>query len=169
MKVLKYLILFILAVSCGPLVSYDYEESTDFSKYKSYNYFDDMETGLSFFDQKRIIRAIDSQLTKLGLERKYNADFYIDISCKDVQNRTNSSFGIGVGGTGGNVGGAISVGVPVANNLRSREVVIEFIDLKETEKLIWKAITESYYKPNDTPENREEHFNTIAERIFKKY
>jgi len=158
-----------MVASCGPLVSYDYEETTDFTKYKSYNYFDDMETGLSVFDQKRIIKAIDSQLTRLGLDRKENADFYIDISSQDVQKSTNSSIGVGVGGTGSNVGGAISVGVPVGSNQLARQIVIDFVDLKESEKLIWKAISESYYKPNDTPENREEHFHALAEKIFKKY
>ena len=169
MKALKYLLVCIIISSCGPLVSYDYEESTDFTKYKSYNYFDDMETGLSVFDQKRIMRALDSQLTALGLQRKIEADFYIDIKTQDVQPRTNSSVGVGVGGTGRNVGGAISVGVPVGNNLLSREITIDFVDLSEGEKLIWQAVCEALYKPNDTPEKRDEYFDKIVERILSKY
>ncbi|MCA0133601.1 DUF4136 domain-containing protein [Winogradskyella alexanderae] len=169
MKALKYILLFAFMSSCGPLIYYDYEETTDFTQYKSYSYFDDMETGLSVLDQKRIMRAIDAELQKVGIERKTNADFYIDISSRDIQPTTNSSFGIGMGGTGGNVGGAISVGVPVGGNLLSREITIDFVDLSEGEKLVWQAVCESLYKPNDTPEKRDEHFNKLIGRIFSKY
>jgi len=169
MKALKYLLVFFVIASCGPLVSYDYEESTNFNKYRSYNYFGDMETGLSAFDQKRIMRSIDAKLKALGLERKDKADFYIDITTREVQPRNNSTIGVGVGGTGTNMGGGVSVGVPVASNLLSREITFDFVDLSEGEKLIWRAICEALYKPNDTPEKRDAHFEKVVEKILSKY
>ncbi len=169
MKALKYLFILTVLCSCGPLISYDYQKSTDFSKYKSYNYFDDMETGLSHFDQKRIIKAIDSILLSKGIERSESADFYIDLSSRDVQPRNNPSVGVAVGGTGNNVGGGVSVGVPVRNNFISREITIDFVDLSKGEKLIWRAVSEALYKPNDTPEKREEHFNSLVGKILAKY
>ena len=45
MKTFKFILLALLFTSCGTIVNYDYEKSTDFTQYKTYNYFDDMETG----------------------------------------------------------------------------------------------------------------------------
>lgn len=169
MKVFKYILLLLLITSCGPIIYYDFEKSTDFNQYKSYNYFDDMETGLSELDTKRIIRVIDAKLVTLGLVRSDNPDFYIDIQSQDVQNRTNSNVGVGVGGTGRNIGGGISVGLPIGSSQNTREIVIEFVDISNEEKLFWQAISESSYRANASPERREEAFKILIEKIFEGY
>jgi hypothetical protein len=169
MKALKYLFVFLVVSSCGPVIYYDYEKSTDFTQYKSYNYFDDMETGLSELDTKRLLRAIDAKLATKGLIQSDNPDFYIDIKSQDVQNRTNSNVGVGVGGTGRNVGGGISVGIPISNNQHTREIVIDFVDISNGEKLFWQAVSESSYRPNASPEKREEAFVLLVEKIFEGY
>jgi hypothetical protein len=60
-KVMKHflsILTVLLLVSCAPIyVNYDYEEATDFSKYKTYQYFGDMETGLSQLDTKRLLEC----------------------------------------------------------------------------------------------------------------
>ncbi|WP_340156478.1 DUF4136 domain-containing protein, partial [uncultured Winogradskyella sp.] len=101
MKNLKFLFIAFLVTSCGTVVNYDYEKSTDFSSYKNYNYFDDMETGLSELDTKRLKRAIDGKLKTMGLTRSDTPDFYIDIQSQQVVSRNNSSVGVGLGGGGG--------------------------------------------------------------------
>ena len=155
MKVAKYLFLLILLTSCGTIVNYDYEKSTDFSKYKTYNYFDDMKTGLSQLDNKRLMRSIDTKLEAMGLRRVDNPDFFIDIQSQDIQNRNNSNIGVGAGGGGGGGFGGVSVGIPLGGNQSSREIVIDFVDKTNGEKLFWQAVSESAYNPNSTPEKRE--------------
>jgi len=168
LKAFKHILVLLVLTSCGTIVSYDYEKSTDFTEYKSYNYFDDMKTGLSELDNKRLIRAIDTKLETKGLTRSDNADFYIDIQSQDIQNRNNSNVGVGVGGTGGNVGGGISVGFPLNQNQNTRELLIEFVD--DTKGgMFWQAISESAYKPDASPEKREEKFKALVEKIFIKY
>lgn len=155
-------------ISCGVVVNYDYEKSTDFSSYKTYNYYDDMKTGLSALDTKRFIRSMDAKLKAIGLERSDNADFYIDIQSRDVVNRTNSSVGVGVGGTGGNVGGGVSVGIPLGGNQYTREIFIEFVDDTKS-GTFWQAITETSFNPNAKPEKRESQFQALVEKVFSKY
>jgi Domain of unknown function (DUF4136) len=169
MRVFKYVFLLLLVASCGPVIHYDYEKSTDFNHYKSYNYFDDMESGLSQLDTKRLVRAIDSRLATMGLTRSDNPDFYIDIKSQDIQNRTNSNVGVGVGGTGRNVGGGISIGMPIGSSQYMREIIIDFVDISNGEKLFWQAVSESTYSPNASPEKREEVFIKLVEKIFEGY
>lgn len=168
MKVFRILCFSLFFASCGPVIYYDFESSTDFSNYQTYNYFDDMKTGLSEFDTKRIIRAIDSHLKAKGYERVTNADFYIDIQSQKLVSRTSSNVGVAIGGTGGNVGGGMSVGVPVNTNQFTREIVIEFVDIAN-DIMFWQAIAESSYRPDATPEKREIYFMDLVERIFSEY
>ncbi|MBC2846561.1 DUF4136 domain-containing protein [Winogradskyella flava] len=169
MKFLKCLLLVFLFTSCGTLVNYDYEKSTDFAKYKTYNYFDDMETGLSQLDDKRLMRAIDAKLSTMGLTRSENPDFFIDIQSEDVMNRNNSSVGVGAGGGGGGGFGGVSVGIPLGGNQNTRAIVIDFVDKAQNEKLFWQAASESNYKPNASPEKREETFVKLVDKIFAGY
>ena len=161
MKNLKFLFIAFIITSCGTIVNYDYEKSTDFNNYKSYNYFDDMKTGLSELDTKRLIKALDAHLSVMGLTRSENPDFFIDIQSQDIQNRSNSNVGVGVGGTGRNVGGGISVGLPLGGNKNTREISIEFVDDTKT-GMFWQAVSESTYSPNASPEKREEKFKVLV-------
>ncbi len=167
-SILGVLMVLFVFTSCGTVVNYDYEKTTDFSKYKTYNYFDDMKTGLSELDNKRLIIAIDTKLKTMGLTRSDDADFYIDIQSQDIQNRTNSNVGVGVGGGGGGGFGGVSVGVPLGGNQNTRELVIEFVD--DTKGgMFWQAVSESSYQPNSSPERREAKFVALLDKIFAGY
>lgn len=168
MKAFRLLIIALFLTSCGTIVNYDYEKSTDFDTYKTYNYFDDMQTGLSQLDSKRIIRAIDAKLQTMGLTRSDNPDFFIDIQSQSITNRNNPNVGVGVGGTGGNVGGGVSVGFPLGGSQNTREIVIDFVDDSKG-GMFWQAVSESTYNDNASPEKREETFAKLIEKIFSKY
>jgi len=169
MKALKFIFLLLLFTSCGTIVNYDYEKSTDFVQYKTYNYFDDMKTGLSQLDNKRLMRAIDAKLVTMGLTRSDNPDFFIDIQSEDVINRSNSTVGVGAGGGGRGGFGGVSVGIPLGGNQNTRELVIDFVDKSQNEKLFWQAVSESTYKPNASPEKREAIFIKLVDKIFAGY
>lgn len=165
MKAYKFLLILVFLTSCGTLVNYDYEKSTDFTQYKTYNYFSDIETGLSQLDNKRLMRAIDSKLETMGLTRSDNPDFFIDIQSQDVINRNNSSVGVGAGGGFGGV----SVGIPLGGNQNTRQLVIDFVDKSNNEKLFWQAVSESSYRQNASPKKREDAFAKLVEKIFSNY
>lgn len=168
MRIIFCLFLVLLMSSCGVTVNYDYKKATDFSKYKSYNYYSDLETGLSELDTKRLIRVMDSSLVKRGYVKSDYPDFMINIVSSEFQNPSQSNVGVGVGGTGGNVGGGISVGFPIGQSKTSREVIFEFVDAK-TNSLFWQAVSQSNYSPNNSPEQREAKLKTIVEKVLEGY
>ena len=50
------LLMYLLLVSCNAIrVNYDYDKETDFSSYTTYNYYADMDTGLSELDTKTLV------------------------------------------------------------------------------------------------------------------
>lgn len=168
MKNLIFFSLLLVLTSCGSVVNYDYEKSTDFNNYKTYSYYDDMETGLSQLDTKRLMRAIDSKLKTMGLTRSDNPDFFIDIQSQQVASRNNSAVGVGVGGGGGRGFGGVSVGIPIGQNQQTREIIIDFVDETKT-GLFWQAVSESNYNANASPEKREAVFAKLVEKVFAEY
>jgi hypothetical protein len=66
MKLIYGIILSILLISCGVTVSIDYDKEADFSKYKSYNFFPTIDSGLNELENKRIISISDSLLQQKG-------------------------------------------------------------------------------------------------------
>ncbi|NNL83146.1 MAG: DUF4136 domain-containing protein [Winogradskyella sp.] len=168
MKFLKLIMVLVLLTSCGSVVNYDYEKTTDFSQYTTYNFFTDMETGLSDLDNKRLIRAIDDKLQAIGLQKTDNPSFRIDIQSEEYANTQNSNFGIGVGGTGRNTGGGVSVGIPIGQSRLGREIIIEFVDDSKN-GMFWQAVTNTDIKPNAKPQQREADFVALVEKVFSKY
>ena len=75
--------LLVVLTSCGVArVNYDYDSQTDFSSYSTYNYFGDMETGLSELDEKRLMDALDATLGEKGYMFAEEPDVFINIkSC----------------------------------------------------------------------------------------
>ena len=168
MKSLKSLFILLLLTSCGATVDYDYDSKTDFSKYKTYNYFSDIKTGLSELDAKRLYYALDVAMAAKGLQKSDTPDFYIDIKSKEFQENNRSTVGVGLGGSGRNVGGGISIGIPVGRSKVNRRIVVDFVDDTNT-GMFWQAVTESSYNPNAKPEQREAHFTDLATKILSKY
>ncbi len=109
-----------------------------------------------------------SDYSELGLKRTDNADFYIDIQSRILQNGSNSSVGLGVGGTGNQVGGGVSVGIPLGQGNQVREIFIEFVDLKK-DQMFWQAVSSDSFNQTATPEIREANFIAIVDKIFQKY
>ncbi len=163
-------LLFVLVLfSCGVVrVEYDYEKNTDFSNYSTYNYFSDLETGLSQLDTKRLLHALDIALQGKGMLFSEEPDFYINIESDKYYAVSNNTVGLGVGGTGNSVGGGISVGIPVGKAKQRREIIFNFVDNKK-DVLFWEAVSVDVYKENQTPEQRELHLQAIVNKVLSKY
>ena len=168
-KSLILLGLCVFVMSCSAVrVNYDYEKRTDFNAYKSYNYYTDMNTGMSELDGKRLLDAMDAGLQSKGLNISDSPDFLINIASSTFQEGRRNNVGVGLGGSGGHVGGGISIGIPVGQAKVNREIVFEFVDENKT-GLFWQAISESSYQPNAKPEVRETQFKAIVEKVLAGY
>ncbi|MEO0526846.1 MAG: DUF4136 domain-containing protein [Bacteroidota bacterium] len=169
MKRIVGTVLLIVLISCNTVrVNYDYDRSTDFSGYTTYNYYVDMNTGLSDLDTKRLLKAVDSAMQIKGILLADEPDFFINISSNSFRNPSNSAVGVGVGGAGRNVGGGLSIGIPVGQSNVSREIVFDFVD-SQKDALFWQGISESPFRDNASPSVREEVLNKVVAKVFSKY
>jgi hypothetical protein len=168
MKHFLLALMFLLTVSCASIyVNYDYDKTADFSKYKTYQYFGDLKTGLSELDTKRLLNALDSTLANKGFAISNTPDLLIDIKSSDYKSNR-ETVGLGVGGTGGNLGGGITIGLPLGQAKTTRVINFEFVDAK-TKQLFWQAKSESGFNTNTSPEQRENRLKAIVNKVFKKY
>lgn len=169
MKSLKIILLILLVSSCSSIrVNYDYEKSTDFSKYKTYNYYSDLETGMNELDTKRFLKVLDAKLQAKGFTISETPDFFINIQSSEFQEAQSSTVGLGVGGSGGHVGGGLSVGIPIGQSKINRRIIIDFID-ENGRGLFWQAVSDGSYNPKASPEKREALFIAIVDKVFLQY
>ncbi|WP_027138464.1 DUF4136 domain-containing protein [Gaetbulibacter saemankumensis] len=162
-------LLFLVSYSCAPIrVTYDYDREADFSKYKTYNYYSDMSTGLSELDTKRLLDALDKTLANQGFLISSTPDFFIDIKSHEYKESPRSRMNVGLGGSGRNLGGGVSIGVPVGQSNINRMITFEFVD-ENIKQLFWQAISEASYGPNATPEQRETLFEAIVLKVLSGY
>lgn len=169
MRYLFSIVTMCLLASCaGTRVNYDYDKATDFSNYTSYNYFSDMDSGLSQLDEKRLLRALDSTLQAKGFLLTEEPDFYINILSSEFRNTSNNAVGVGIGGTGRNVGGGVSVGLPLGNSGIQRRIQFDFVDAQK-DALFWQATSESGYRENASPSVREDQLRALVKKVFSKF
>jgi len=169
MKAFRILILALLISSCISIrVNYDYEKGTDFTQYKTYNYYGDMQTGLSELDTKRFLDALDAKMGAKGFSLSEDPDFLVNIQSSQYQEAPQSSVGVGLGGSGRNVGGGISFGIPVGQSNVNRQIIIDFVDENKT-GLFWQAISESSFNPNATPEQREADLKAVVSKLLEGF
>ncbi len=169
MKRVLILVLVFVVVSCAPIrVNYDYDKGTNFAKYKTYNYYSDMNTGLSELDTKRFLEALDVKLETLGILFSETPDFFIDVKSSTFQSAQRNTVGVGLGGGGRNMGGGISIGLPIGQSSANRQITIDFVD-ENKKQLFWQAVSESNYNPNRIPKEREAQLNAIVEKILSQY
>lgn len=163
------LIVVLFLVSCAPIrVNYDYETATDFTTYKTYNYYANIQSGLNELDTNRLMNALDEELQSKGLTLSETPDFFIDIKSDEFQEATRSSVGVGLGGGGRNVGGGVSIGIPVGQSNLNRQIIIDFVD-ENGVGLFWQAVSEDSFNPNAKPDKREAKFKAIVVKILENY
>ncbi|MEM8927802.1 MAG: DUF4136 domain-containing protein [Bacteroidota bacterium] len=169
MRFFLALMALVLLTGCSSVrVDYDYEKSTDFSNYTTYNYFVDMETGLSPLDERRLLRILDSTLQARGFLLSEEPDFLVNIISQEYRNAPQNSVGVGVGGTNRNVGGGVSIGIPVGGSQLGRSIQFDLVDSQKN-ALYWQAISDSGFRSNASPLVREEQLRKVVEKVFSKF
>jgi len=169
MKLLNYILLALIINACAPIyVSNDYEKTTNFNDYKTYNFFSNIESGLNDFDEKRFINALEGKLKSMGLQKSENASFLIDIKSDEFEGGSNNNVGVGVGGGNRGIGGGVSVGIPIGQSNINRQITVEFVDESKT-GLFWQATSQCTFNPNQKPEKRELRFQAVVDKMLKNY
>ncbi|WP_318343034.1 DUF4136 domain-containing protein [Flagellimonas baculiformis] len=159
----------LLLASCSSVrVNYDYDKEVDFSSYTTYNYFPEMNSGLSQLDEKRLVRILDSTLQSRGYRLAEEPEIFVNIMSNEFQAAPNNSVGVGLGGGGRNVGGGISVGLPLGSPSVQRSIQFDFVDAQR-DALFWQATAESGYRENASPSEREHRLEVLVKKVFSKF
>ncbi len=165
------LILIITLSSCSSVrVASDYDKQANFNSYKSYAFFkpgiDQAE--ISDLDKKRILRAIEADMSAKGFTKSENPDVLVSIFTKTKENVNvyQNNFGWGWGwGWGWNPW----IWGPAQNTVSRTTEGTLYIDLIDASKkeLIWQGMgTAALTKKVD---KKQEKMNEIVSAILEKY
>jgi uncharacterized protein DUF4136 len=180
-------ILAVLALSSCSTTKYtvDKDDSIDFSKYKTYQYYGWAEESnkiLTPFDQERIEKAFGNELVKRGLKyEKETGDLiitlYIVTAEKTKTTATTTGMGMGGGyGYGGYRGYGPAYGwgpsMTSAHTTYSEydyvvgTLIIDIYDAKG-KKLIWESVAKGTI--NEKTKGREQRINSTAAKMMINY
>ena len=169
MKTFYLIILLLCCIRCGTVyVQHDYDKEVDFSQYKTYQFDLDHSGGLSELDERRLLKYTDSILKSKGLQAASSPDLFIAYQAETYESNSGNSLGVGVGGTGGNVGVGVSGGIPIGGRSIHQRLILSVTDASKN-TLIWEADSDSRIKEKTTPEQRDRYYKTVVEKIFKKF
>jgi hypothetical protein len=169
-KLLPLLFLFVL-VSCSSVqVATDYDKNVDFANYKSFAFFksgiDKVE--ISDLDKRRILNAIDAELTAKGITKSENPDLLVNIFTKSRQqvdvNQFNAGWGYGWGwGWNPWMWGGRSTTVSTTTE---GTLYIDLIDARKKE-LIWQGEGVGVLTQNIN--KKDERIKEFVKKILEKY
>ncbi|WP_159021657.1 DUF4136 domain-containing protein [Formosa sp. L2A11] len=173
LKFVPIFVLLIVASSCNSIkVASDYDKTTTFDQYKTYAFY---KTGIdkaeiNDIDKRRILHAIEAELTAKGFVKSENPDLLISIFTKareQVNVYNNNTMGFGRYGYGWGWS-------PYYNNFNSMSVsrstegalYIDLIDAKKKE-LVWQGLGSGVL--NDNINKKEERIQEFVSKILSNY
>lgn len=172
MKTLLICVAMVAVTGCSSLVtSFDYDESADFSKFKTYAF---SEHALSLpeiqqLDRDRILEAIENELTERGFTRSDTPDALVDVFVKaeeEISATATNTGGYGRWGYGYAWGGGTTH--IDYNKYTKGSLFISLIDMS-VEKIVWQGRGTKTLNENVSPERKEANIKTAVEAIFSKY
>ncbi len=168
MKQLLLIVTMVILISCGATVNYDYDTKTDFSVYKTYDFYPNISSSLSELDNIRVMKTTDSILQLQGFIKSQSPDFLINFFAKEFITQSSTTIGFGVGGGGHNGGVGVSGGVPIGGDEIKQQFTFDFIDYKNDE-LIWQAVGEDVLKVKAKPAQKDDYYFNLISKILKGY
>jgi hypothetical protein len=163
------LLLFLVASACSTVrVATDYDTKANFSQYSSFAFYKPGvdKAQISDLDKKRILRAIDANLSNQGMTKSESPDLLVSIFTKERERVDvyNNNFGFGWGWNpwwGGGFGGR------TVSRTTEGTLYIDLIDAK-TNDLVWQGMGTANIA-NLSVEKKEARINQIVSEILAKY
>lgn len=172
LKLLPLLALTIMVTSCNSVrVASDYDRNVDFNNYKTFAFYkpgvDNAE--ISDLDKRRILRAIESELTSKGFSKSENPDVLVSFFTNsekrvDVYNNT---WGWGAWGWGG--WGPWGWGwntMPSVSTTTEGSLYIDLIDANKKE-LVWQGQGIGYL--TKSIDKKEERIRVFVNQILEQF
>ncbi len=172
MKTLQLLSLTLLLITgaCSTVrVDADYDNNVDFSQYKTYAF---QKSGIdkaeiSDLDKKRILRAIDTEMSKKGYTKSESPDLLVNIFTKERERVDVDQYNAGWGyGWGWGWNPYIWGGRTYVSTSTEGTLYIDLIDAKKKE-LIWQG-KGSGYLTHDR-EKKEERIHEFVAKVLAQF
>jgi len=156
------------ATASAQKVTYDYDKATDFSRIRTYAWVHTREEVQDEFNHKRIVSAVDSQLSAKGLTRVEEGGM------ADVLVAYGAGFdrSLEIKGSSSDWGGPFYRGNRTGS-ARTEEVVtgtlaIGMVD-PETKSVVWRGVASRDLDQNASPEKRDKNINKAVAKLFEHY
>jgi len=173
MKTLSLVFLMVVLTSCASVrVASDYDETVDFSRYKTFAFYKPGidKADINDLEKKRILRAIEAGLIAKGFSKSKTPNLLVSIFTKTRENvniyQNNMAWGYGWGWNPWYWGG----GAFGPNNMVTRHtegtLYIDLIDAEQKE-LVWQGIGTAALTKNVA--HKQEQINKIVNAILLKY
>lgn len=174
MKLLRPLLLIvtITLTSCSTIkVTTDYDTKVDFNQYRTFAFYKPGidKAQISDLDKKRILRAIESELTAIGFVKSNNPDMLVSIFTKsrdrlNINQGANVGFGWGWGWNPWMFGGMNNMNV---SQYTEGTLFIDFIDQRKKE-LIWQGMGTGALKTKNV-RKKQKRIKEFVREIIEKY
>ncbi|TDD94408.1 DUF4136 domain-containing protein [Flavobacterium cellulosilyticum] len=168
-KLIPVLLLFILNSCSSVNVFSDFDKNVDFSQYKTYAFHKSGidKVQISDFDKKRILNAIDTELSKKGMIKSENPDLLINFSTKEKERVDVNQFSFGMGyGWGYGWNPYLWGGQPIVSTSTEGTLFIDLIDARKKE-LIWQGEGVGYLTKSRN--DKEARINEFVAKILSQY
>ncbi|HJS00286.1 MAG TPA: DUF4136 domain-containing protein [Flavobacterium sp.] len=168
-KILPLLFLFVLSSCSSIRVNSDYDSRVDFSKYKTYAFHKQGidKVALSELDKKRILRAIDAELSNKGMSKSENPDLLVNIFTKEREQIDVNQFNMGWGyGWGWGWNPYFWGGNSYVTSSTQGTLYIDLIDAKKKE-LIWEG--EGVGILTENRKEKEKQINEYVAKILAQF
>jgi len=172
MKALKFLpvLLIFLFTSCVTVrVATDYDRDANFSNYNSFAFYKPGidKAQISDLDKKRILRAIETEMTAKGMMKSETPSLLVSIFTKERQRVDvyNNNFGYGWGWNPWYYGGYYGNNV---SQTTEGSLYIDLIDTK-TNELVWQGVGTANLVTSSDIDKRVERIQEIVHEILVEY
>jgi hypothetical protein len=169
-KLLFPIFILLIAASCATIkVSSDFDKSAQFPGYKTYAFTPEaLNLNIEELNRKRLITAIENELSLKGFTKSENPDVLIDVNVTGEKKQTATA--TSTGGYHGRYGWGGGYGTTTVNydSYVEGTLFIEMIDAGKKE-MVWQARGVGTIDPDASADKREKNINYAVKQIFTQY
>jgi hypothetical protein len=171
-KSICILLLLAAAAGCSTVydVQYDYNQTTDFSNLKTYNWMRVPEKAdIDTLNVMRVQKAVNAEMQAKGLKlTSDNPDFLIAEHMGKKEKVSVRDWGYDYGPYAGYWGGYWGPGGVSTFQYEEGSLILDFVD-PQTKKLIWRGSAKAEIDNVRTVEEREKLINEAVQKILKNF
>jgi Domain of unknown function (DUF4136) len=154
-------------IALAQSVTYDFDRSANFSKFKKYAWVRGTEVA-DELNHARVVRSIESQLASKGLSKvdaSANPDVLVAYHASFDKNIRINAYSTGWAGPRF---GGLQSGTATTQDIVNGTLVVDMIDAS-SKSIVWRGMASAELNPTAKPDKRDKNINKTAEKLFKQY